>query len=240
VTLVAGLDGCKAGWLVAACPPFVFNVCRVWIEPSHEAALTLAAEIAVIDIPIGLTNAQTAPRATDAEARGYLRAMNVDGHASPGSRVFPAPSRAALDLFRAGFDYRALNAQLDGPKMSQQAYHITGRISAVDDWMTPDRQKTRREGHPELAFAMLAERTLPRKKSAAGAQARDAALTGLGFDIPELATSLGPRTGRWAMDDLRDACVLAWVASRVVAGDHSVLPDQPETDARGLRMEIVA
>jgi predicted RNase H-like nuclease len=240
VTLVAGLDGCKAGWLIAACPPFRFEACRVWIEPSHDAALSIAADIAVIDIPIGLTDAQSQPRATDAAARGYLRTMNIDGHVSPGSRVFSAPSRAALALFRAGLGYHALNARLDGPKMSQQAFHITGRIAAVDAWMTPDRQKTRREGHPEVAFARLTGRTLPPKKTHSGADARDAALRGLGFDIAGLAATLGKRSGRWAMDDLRDACVLAWVASRVVTGVCSVLPERPETDARGLRMEIVA
>jgi predicted RNase H-like nuclease len=240
VTLVAGLDGCKAGWLIAACPPFRFCDCRVWIEPSHEAALSMAADMAVIDIPIGLTELQPVPRATDGAARGYLRAMNIDGHASPGSRVFSAPSRAALALFRAGLGYHALNARLDGPKMSQQAFHITGRIAAVDAWMTPDRQRTRREGHPEVAFAGLAGRTLPPKKSMAGALARDAALGGLGFDMQALAKTLGKRTGRWAMDDLRDACVLVWVASRAETGSHAVLPERPETDARGLRMEIVA
>lgn len=225
---------------MAECPPFRFEQCRVWIETSHEAALTGAADLAVIDIPIGMTDAQSAPRATDPAARGYLRAMNIDGHASPGSRVFPAPSRAALALFRAGLDYHALNARLTGPKMSQQAFHITGRIAAVDAWMTPDRQRTRREGHPEVAFARLTGRTLPPKKTRAGAGARDVALGGLGFDVSGLAASLGKRSGRWAMDDLRDACVLAWVASRVVTGAHSVLPERREADARGLRMEIVA
>jgi predicted RNase H-like nuclease len=240
VTLVAGLDGCKAGWLIAACPPFRFGECRVWIEPSHDAALSVAADIAVIDVPIGLTDAQSQPRATDGAARGFLRLMNTDRRVSPGSRVFPAPSRTALALFRAGLDYHALNARLDEPKMSQQAFHITGRIAAVDAWMTPDRQKTRREGHPEVAFARLTGRTLPPKKTQAGAGARDTALRGLGFDTAGLAATLGKRTGRWAMDDLRDACVLAWVASRVHSRTHLLLPERPETDARGLRMEIVA
>jgi predicted RNase H-like nuclease len=240
VTLVAGLDGCKAGWLIAACPPFRFAECRVWIEPSPEAALSMAADMAVIDIPIGLTDAQAMRRATDSAARTLLQAMNLDRHPSPGSRVFPAPSRTALALFRAGLDYHALNAQLTGPKMSQQAFHITGRIADVDAWMTPERQNTRREGHPEVAFARQAARTLPPKKTRGGAAARDAALRGLGFGIEGLAATLGKRTGRWAMDDLRDACILAWVASRVLSQTHTVLPALPETDALGLRMEIVA
>ena len=240
MTLVAGLDGCKAGWLIAVCPPFRFSECRVWIERTAETALSAWSEMAVIDMPVGLPAAQDSPRATDAAARALLRAMNADGHASPGSRVFSAPSRMALALFRAGCGYHALNAGLTGPKLSQQAYHITRRISDVDDWMTPERQQTRREGHPEVAFALLTGRTLPPKKSRAGAQARDTALSGLGFDLPGLTATLPPRAGRWAMDDLRDACVLAWVASRVVTGSHSALPERPETDARGLRMEIVA
>ena len=232
------MDGCKGGWLIVAGPTFRFREASAHIAVSLETTEGMA--MTVIDMPIGLTATQAEPRWTDAAARAFLRARNAEGHASPGSRVFPPPSRAALRLYRAGHGYHALNRGLDGPKLSQQAYHITGKIDALDLWMTPDRQKQAREGHPEVAFAALTGRTLPPKKSREGAVARDAALSELGFDLAALAASLGPRNRRWGMDDLRDACVLAWVAARVLSGEHVTLPDDPGTDARGLQMEIVA
>ncbi len=152
--------------------------------------------MAVIDIPVGLTDAQSAPRATDAAARGYAPG---DEHRMAilrlGRACFPAPSREALALFRARLDFHALNARLAGPKISQQAFHITERISDVDAWMTPDRQRTRREGHPEVAFARLTGRTLPPKKTRAGAGARDVALGRLGFDVVGAGRHLGKAIG---------------------------------------------
>lgn len=238
MTLIAGVDGCKGGWLIVACPPFRFGEARARIAATLDA--TKSNAMTVIDMPVGLPDGQEVPRLTDRAARRFLRDRNRGGHASPGSRVFAAPSRVALGLFRTGLEYHAVNAGLTGPKMSQQAFHITGKISEVDDWMTPARQQVAREGHPEVAFAALTGQTLPPKKSLIGAAARDLVLGDLGFDLSGMAAMLGAKARRWAPDDLRDACVLAWVASRVAAGEHMRFPEMPDTDARGLRMEIVA
>jgi predicted RNase H-like nuclease len=239
MTLVAGVDGCRGGWLIVASPPFLFDGAKARVAKSLPAAEDSA--LMIIDIPVGLSAAQDIARATDAAARTYLRDRNSEGHRSPGSRVFSAPSRVALDLFRNGESYNAINAQLTGPRMTRQAFHITGKISEVDDWMTPGRQLTAREGHPEVAFATLTGRTLAPKKTREGAAARRHALADLGFDTAALARSLGPKSGVWIEDDLNDACVLAWVASRVLTGSHITLPDHlPPADARGLRMEIVS
>jgi len=42
-----------------------------------------------------------------------------------------------------------------------------------------------------------------------------------------------------ARDDLYDALVLAWTATRLARGAAARLPAEPEGDGRGLRMEIV-
>jgi predicted RNase H-like nuclease len=46
-----------------------------------------------------------------------------------------------------------------------------------------------------------------------------------------------PRGAAW--DDLYDAAVLGWTAMRVAGGAAQRLPESPQRDARGLRMEIV-
>jgi len=40
------------------------------------------------------------------------------------------------------------------------------------------------------------------------------------------------------MDDLLDAAIACWTAGRIATSDAKVLPGQPRTDGRGLRMEI--
>lgn len=242
MTTVLGVDGCKGGWLVVACPPFRFLAARAAIleEPAAIAAAFPHAEAVVIDMPIGLPATQESLRPTDRAARAFLTERNRDGHRGVGSRVFPPPSRAALEGFRAGLGYHALNRSIGGRKLSRQAFHITGKIAALDDWITPEAQARVREGHPEVAFAAHTGRTLPPKKTPAGAAARRASLAELGFDLARLAASLGPRTRLWATDDLHDACILAWTASRVAEARQIVLPDPPATDGHGLRMEIVA
>ena len=40
-------------------------------------------------------------------------------------------------------------------------------------------------------------------------------------------------------DDLYDAAVLCWTASRISNGTSESLPTEPQFDSRGLRMEIV-
>jgi predicted RNase H-like nuclease len=41
-----------------------------------------------------------------------------------------------------------------------------------------------------------------------------------------------------ARDDLLDACVLAWTAYRIATAQAQRVPDHPQEDSRGLRMEI--
>lgn len=234
----AGIDGCRAGWIV------------VTLTDGDTAGATASlvdgacdfpgAAITVIDMPIGLPDRQGEARATDAAARAFLRERNRRRHVSVGSRVFTPPSRAALEVFRTGATHAELNARIGAPRLSVQAYGITRRIDALDRWMTPERQRVTREGHPEIAFAVLTGETLAPKKTAAGKAERRAALIAAGFDPDALAAGLGSRRGGWGMDDLFDACVLAWVAERIAAGAYGVLPPEPATDSRGLRMEIVA
>jgi predicted RNase H-like nuclease len=201
--------------------------------------MTATPALTVIDMPVGLAATQSGSRGADRAARGFLAAHNTAGHRAVGSRVFTAPSRMALDLFAAGLGPSALNARLDGPRLSRQAFHICRRILDLDRWITPDRQASLREGHPECSFAALAGETLPPKRTPSGARQRRDLLQALGFALAGLADSLGPRAGRWAMDDLCDACILAWTASRLNAGTCLTLPEHPATDPHGLAMQIV-
>ncbi|MEL6677781.1 MAG: DUF429 domain-containing protein [Pseudomonadota bacterium] len=238
---VAGIDGCKGGWLAVACQPFAFADAEAEIFPTFAAAMGALrhAPVVIVDMPIGLAEDPVEGRGVDREMRTLLNARVPDGGAKAGSRVFSPPPRGAVEAFRAGHDYFAINADLpEGKRLSKQAFNITAKIAEVDDWIDGDAQRRVREGHPELAFGTLTGQTLAPKKTAEGAEAREAALTGLAFDLAALRADLGPRTGRWLEDDLKDAAVLAWVAARCKTGDALRLPQTVATDARGLRVEV--
>jgi len=227
---VAGADGCKAGWLVVA------RSGEGWAASilSTAGVLALGARVVGLDMPIGLADAP-GPRAADLAARRFLVERGGEGVRAPGSRVFPAPSRAHLGLIPLG--YHAANARLPaGQRFTQQAFNIARRIAELDAALPGEGPV--HEVHPEVSFAALAGHTLPPKKSPEGRALRRCLLAAEGFDTAALAAALGPRTGRWGEDDLLDACAAAWSAGRIAAGVHGTLRHPPPRDARGKRMAI--
>jgi len=96
---VAGVDGCRAGWVVVLRDRMVgTHLARV--VPNFHAVLALpeAPAVIAVDVPIGLlATASAGGRACEVLARQLLRTR--------ASSVFSAPTRAALAAFRAGSGY---------------------------------------------------------------------------------------------------------------------------------------
>src|SRR5438067_2221284 len=121
--MLRGIDGCRGGWVVATSdqwPSFTLTI----VQSVQEAFVD--SDIVAIDVPIGLP--RVGPRACDLEARRRLGPRQ-------GSRVFPAPCRAAL----AGNTYNEcceLNFTVCGKKLSKQAHAILAKIREVDSVMT--------------------------------------------------------------------------------------------------------
>ena len=190
--------------------------------------------IVAIDIPIGLSD--TAPRECDLAARRLLGRPR-------GSSVFAAPCRAALGATTyaqaCGLSRRHL-----GVAISLQCFNIAGKIGQVDALMTPARQASVREVHPELVFAVLSGRGRgldEPKRTVAGERVRLAMLRPVAPSFDPAAVRI--RLGRSAVarDDVIDAVACLVAAQRIARGAALVLPPGPAVrDARGLRMEIVA
>jgi len=220
VTRWLGIDGCRGGWLAA------------WIDDDRSCGYEIIADIAaidrfgaamvMIDIPIGLP--ESGRRACDLAARALLGPAR--------SRVFLDVRRPLLDFA----DYAAANqwGKRDGKGVSVQLFNILPKIAAVDHFITPARQATIRESHPELAFMRLGGAgPLPTKKKAPGRKLRRDLIHAAGFAaIDDWLTSLASNAAQ--PDDLLDACALAITAR----APHRKVCDQIEHDARGLRMEI--
>jgi predicted RNase H-like nuclease len=233
--LVAGVDGCRAGWLVVLAtlpeaPGALLLDMRLC--PTFEALLTLQPlpTVIAVDMPIGLlTVSQAGGRTCDRQARQLLGRR--------ASSVFSPPCRAILGA--------AQYAQVRGHGMSRQAFGILPKVRAVDQMITPGLQRLVYEAHPELAFMRLAGRPMQyNKKTAAGRQERLQALA-RASDVPgqeaervlSQALQAFPRT-QVAADDVLDAYVLTRTAYRIATGQACCLPPQPPHDERGLRMEI--
>lgn len=229
MTLI-GIDGCRAGWVVATASPGLTGL-RFTIAEHISAALDAAEagdRLVCIDIPIGLPD--SGPRECDLEARRRLRPKR-------GSSVFPAPMRAAL----AGDSYEErcrLNREACGKALSKQASAIVPKIREVDLALTPEMQSWVREVHPEVSFAMLAGTPMVhRKAKAAGRAERLEVLRRHGLECDPVAERLRLGLANLELDDLVDAAVCLLTARRLQQGRAVVLGG--DLDSRGLRMEMV-
>ncbi|MBM3683591.1 MAG: DUF429 domain-containing protein [Actinobacteria bacterium] len=225
--LVAGVDGCRGGWVVVTvgCTPQdrvrpSVVVCATFAEVARRRFRAIA-----VDMPIGLPTAGA--RAADVATRAVLGPRR--------SSVFPAPVRGVLDAVEYA-EASARHRSIDGRGLTRQAWNLLPKIREVDAVVRAEGDDRIREAHPEAAFAALAGAPLvDPKRSASGAARRRALLRAA---LPELASTLdaGPPAGA-AADDLADAAVLAWSARRLVTGTAVTVGDGAP-DAMGLRMRI--
>ncbi|MGE3539465.1 MAG: DUF429 domain-containing protein [Candidatus Tectimicrobiota bacterium] len=231
---IAGVDGCKAGWVVVLAHPLTRDARQhqvmVCAQFAEVLALTPAPTVLAVDMPIGLLDVpQPGGRTCDRLARQVLGRR--------ASSVFTPPARTLLDA--------TSYAQVRDYGLSIQSFHILPKIREVDRLMTPVLQQRLYEAHPELAFARLAGQPMrARKNMVAGREERLQTLER--STIPflaniRLACALAlqhyPRR-QLAPDDVLDAFALLHTAWCIVQGQAYCLPSPAPCDARGLRMEI--
>lgn len=249
--LVAGVDGCRGGWLAVVVP-----VSGLGGRPSDivarpgEARVRLVKDFAAIletdevmamiaiDIPIGLPElVTTGGRRCDVEARAVLGERQ--------SSVFAIPSRAAVMCEDYGEACRvALSTSNPPRKVSKQAFNLFPKIREVDSLMTPERVETVVECHPEVAFwalngmrALDAPKKVRARPNADGLDERRRLLTSAGYDAAFIAGHPFKACNA-GLDDLLDACAVAWTAVRLLRGEAVRFPGELETDGRGLPMRI--
>jgi predicted RNase H-like nuclease len=232
--LVAGVDGCPAGWIVALWDGA--KQLRSVLCPSFADVMALSVEIIAVDMPIGLP--ERSGRAPEREVRARL--------ADRQSSVFAVPSEKAVYCA----DYRdacAVNLRhSDPPRMvSKQCFHLFPKMREIDALIMPHHQSRIFESHPELAFwVMNGEAPLSLAKKVRGRphppglDLRRDLLRRNGLPVDGLThdyrrRDVGP-------DDLLDACACAFVAWRILNRRSVRFPADPPLNPRGLRMEINA
>ncbi len=231
MTSVAGIDGCRGGWVVVTMPvdgdaaggATVRTVTGLGELRADLEAGRLAA--AAIDIPIGL--ATRCPRPVDAAARRLLGPRR--------SSVFSAPVRAVLGATTYA-DACAISRRDCGKGISKQLFNILDKIRDVDELVSPELQRGLIEMHPELSFRTLTGAPMGHaKRTPAGREERLRALATVFADVSRHTTA--PPAGAKA-DDVIDAFVGVWSARRFASGTHFHLGG--ERDETGLRMEMIA
>lgn len=225
---LAGVDGCRAGWVVALVAPDGPEA-MIRVVPHFADVLAVAAGIVAVDMPIGL------PERAGPGGRGPERLVRrkLPGRAAS---VFSVPSRAAVYADDYGQACRIALATSDPPRaLSRQLFNIMPRIREVDAALRADPSAAARvfESHPELAFCrMNGGLPPPPKKTSAGVAARRALLAAAGLP----AEGSPPRGA--GVDDMLDALACATVARRLYHGAALPHPDRPPRDAHGLPIAI--
>lgn len=231
---LAGVDGCRAGWLRIARRPATGDL-RVDILPSAAEVVERppAPAVVAIDIPIGLP--ERGPRPCDLVARGVLGPPRS-------SSVFPAPPRATLEA-TSHEEASALAEEASGKKISVQTWSLLPRIREVDVLVRGDRRAHAavREVHPEVSFWAwaLGRPMRASKRTAEGRAERRALLDGW---LPEgYETARDGRLKKEVGDaDILDAFAALFTAHLIWSGEaRSLSGAEPPRDAEGLKMEIV-
>lgn len=235
---VVGVDGYRHGWVAVP-----VDLDRGLLSPrgftSFQeliASFEFASAICV-DIPIGLGSGQA--RVCDRLARKMLRHRHVT--------VFTPPARRLIEeLFEENAplpEYVEVNSrskQIASQGISQQAYRICPKIAEVDRVVTPALQRRIIEVHPEVSFCALVGQPIDVKKdNLEGYEVRRNLLIANTRWRVWTRAQAGSMVIGAAPDDLLDAAVAAWTATKVLGGRETRLTSKSERDSRGLRMEIV-
>jgi predicted RNase H-like nuclease len=252
-TWLAGVDGCRSGWIAAFVRPVGEEVSvRIFRHFADVLAAPEAPAIVAVDIPIGL------PDRIGPDGRGPERAIRPLLGARQSS-VFPVPSRPAVYAeigpfedarSRSAAHQRACKVALatsDPPKrIPIQTFSIFPKIREVDAVLRSNSKFAKRvfETHPELAFWRLnGERPLaePKKVKGAGNEPglalRRHLLVAAG--LPASVVVQAPPKGAGA-DDLLDALACAAIARRLHRETARPFPAAPARDSFGLRVAIWA
>jgi predicted RNase H-like nuclease len=219
-TKVAGVDGCRAGW-VAVClagdsksEPVTWAVDARYLERIDDLGHFFPDLAAVgVDIPIGLYDEGW--READRAAQAFLGRRR--------SSVFSVPPRSVLEAATYQ-EAKAACFKLTGSMPSRQAYNLAAKILEVERWL-PQAPCAVWEVHPEVSFTiLLGHQARASKKTWAGAIERWEALSSAGVDLDAVPFEVGARV---AVDDLLDAGAAAWSAWRVLTGRALAFPNPP-------------
>jgi len=257
---VAGVDGCRAGWVAAIALPG--EPVRVAVFRGFAALLSLlpADALIAVDMPIGLPeHTLHGGRGPESLIRPLLGMRQSSVFSIPSRRAvyaaLPVDEAAPGEAWAAAHRLASAVARETStpPRgVAIQAFGLFARIREVDALLRADAALRTRviEAHPELVPRLPApRRAAPEplgegrcaawraawRAAAEALQARRALLAADGCD-PALLSAPPPRGA--GADDVLDALAVLTVARRAAAGTVERFPEPPSADACGLPIAI--
>jgi predicted RNase H-like nuclease len=219
MAIVAGVDGCKAGWLCVAkdldtglITSAVFSNAQLLLQQKPEPL------IIAVDIPIGLT--EVGPRQCDIAARKLLGPRR--------SSVFPAPIRPALQS-KTRQHADEIRRNIEGKGVSKQSFAIFKKVLEFDTILStkPHLQDRVKEIHPEVCFwAWNNQRPMAYKKKSKEGKAERRNLIVEYFGTKAVQETRTKYLAKHVSDDdIHDAFAALWTAERIFEGKAGVIPD---------------
>jgi predicted RNase H-like nuclease len=216
---------CATGWLVAAAKlhgvTFASEEPRVIDTFVDVLDQRPAFSIIAVNAPIGyLQTFEPGGRACDREARKLLGRR--------GAAIQSAPIWSQVE--------EGANGSVDG--LNAVTRQLLPRYREIAAEMAPYRQRTVYEVHPELSFYQLNDdRPLQySKQREVGQEERRALLT---KKIPGGERIYDAKLSRVPYSHMLDVAALMWTARRIFARAGARVPQDPQWDENGLRMEFV-
>lgn len=230
--LFVGVDGCKGGWVAAS-----INNRQLYLKKYNDFS-KMVFEIAqfdgmLVDMVMGLpSNIEQYEKRPDGIARKIVPRT---------STVFAVPSRQAVYEFTKEKQKEA-NLSAVGKSLSEQTIAIIPKMREVDEFLLSNEKYVNviRESHPEACFARLSGGFLMTKKSEKGGiadrvQVLSMFLQDLSVEyVRKFAKKLGCKP-----DDILDAICLAVTANLDAQGRTEIMPENPSTDDKGIKMQMV-
>jgi predicted RNase H-like nuclease len=225
-SLVAGVTPCGPSWLVAGAklqgtifspedPQLISPFSEVLDQRPAYAVIALNAPVGYLDFRIH------GGRTCDREARTLLGPKR-------GSSIQSAPVRSSTNEIEFQDD------NLDAISMT-----LLPRYREVAAEMAPFRQRTVYEVHSDMCFFHMNDGEPMRwsKQSEAGLEERRALLE---VRFPGVQRILSAELPGASLSHLLDVAAFAWTARRIFARAAVRIPQDPEWDEQGLRMEIMS
>jgi predicted RNase H-like nuclease len=229
---LAGVVPCPRGWLAATA-----KLQGITVAPEEPQVFSTflevldykpAYQVIALFMPVGLQEEpRPGGRLCDVAARRLLGRPRS-------SAIVSAPARPALG--RPSFKEASV---ANGGRLSPVSWRLLERIAEVDANLAPYWQRTVFEVHPELSFYQLNDDRPVRfpKHTQAGIEEREALLAARLPGVERILEARLPSKVTHA--HVVDAAACLWTARRIISRAIKRLPEDPEWDGLGLRMEIV-
>lgn len=231
--IFVGVDGCKGGWITAIISNGELSL-KKYSDFSKMVFDTAQFDGMLVDMVIGLpSNIEQYEKRPDGIARKIVKPRT--------STVFAVPTRQAVYEFTKDKQKDA-NLSAIGKGLSEQTIAIIPKMREVDEFLLSNEEYMNviRESHPEVCFARLnGEVLMTNKSEKEGITDRVQVLSRYLQWLSEEYVRTSAKKLGCKLDDILDAVCLAVTANLDAQGRTEIIPENPSTDDKGLKMQMV-